>query len=151
MEAKIGIGYFSDVYRARWRNQTVAVKVLTLATPQRLFIHEMEVWKSLDHSNVLPLLGASSAMGDPPWFLVSPFMKNGNLVEYLRSSKKSVDAVVERRMIYEVAKGMAYLHRQGVMHGDLKVEGSFISFLSGADTINTRELMYSLTTRAAVR
>ncbi|KAL5525571.1 hypothetical protein ACEPAG_6907 [Sanghuangporus baumii] len=120
MEAKVGVGYFSDVYRARWRERTVAVKVLTLTTPKKLFIHEMEVWKSLDHPNVLPLLGASSAMGDPPWFLVSTFMENGNLVEYLRSSKKPIDAVVERRLIYEVAKGMAYLHRQGVMHGDLK-------------------------------
>ena len=29
-----------------------------------------------------------------------------------------IDAV---RMIYEISKGMAYLHEQGVLHGDLKV------------------------------
>ena len=121
MEAKVGIGYFSDVYRARWRNQTVAVKVLTLETPRKLFIHEMTVWRSLNHPNILPLLGASSATGDPPWFLVSPFMKNGNLVDFLRSVKKPVDGAIERKMVYEVARGMAYLHRMGVMHGDLKV------------------------------
>ena len=120
MEAKIGYGYFSDVYRGRWRDQTVAVKVLTQATSRRVFDHEMTLWQSLDHPNVLPLLGASSAAGEPPWFLVSPFMKNSNLVDYLRQAKRPVDSAMERRMVYEVAKGMAYLHRRGVMHGDLK-------------------------------
>ncbi|THH10883.1 hypothetical protein EW145_g1036 [Phellinidium pouzarii] len=120
LEEKIGMGYFSDVYRATWRNHTVAVKVLALSTPQRLFIHEMTVWKTLQHQHVHTLLGASSATGDPPWFLVSPYMRNGNLVDFLRGMKKPVDGAIQRRMVYEIAKGMAYLHRQGVMHGDLK-------------------------------
>ena len=30
-----------------------------------------------------------------------------------------VDAV---KMIYEISKGMAYLHEQDVLHGDLKVQ-----------------------------
>lgn len=123
LEERVGVGYFSDVYRGRWRNRTVAVKVLTLATPKELFVHEMAVWRKLSHPNVLPLLGASSATGDPPWFLVSPYMHNGNLVEYMRnaSGRNIIDSAVERKFVYEVAKGMAYLHRQGVMHGDLKV------------------------------
>ena len=91
----------------------------------------MSVWKGLAHPHVHVLLGASSATGEPPWFLVSPYMENGNLVDYLRGmslnkdkdkdKKKSVDGGVYRRMVYEIAKGMAYLHRQGVIHGDLKV------------------------------
>jgi abelson tyrosine-protein kinase 1 len=120
MEAKIGYGFFSDVYRARWHDQVVAVKVLTQQTSRRTFIHEMALWQKLNHPNVLPLLGASSAAGDPPWFLVSPFMTNGNLVDFLRTPKRAIDGAVERRMVFEIAKGMAYLHRQGVMHGDLK-------------------------------
>lgn len=121
MEEKIGIGYFSDVYKAVWRHHTVAVKVLAPTTPQKLFLHEMAVWKTIDNPHVLPLLGASSATGDPPWFLVSPYMKNGNLVSYLRNLKKSAEGTVERRMVYEIAKGMEYLHKMGVIHGDLKV------------------------------
>ncbi|KAH8112737.1 hypothetical protein DFH11DRAFT_1606815 [Phellopilus nigrolimitatus] len=120
LEEKIGFGYFSDVYRATWRNHTVAVKVLALSTPQKIFIHEMTVWKALEHPHVHTLLGASSATGDPPWFFVSPYMKNGNLVDYLRAMKKPVEGAIQRKMVYEIAKGMAYLHRQGVMHGDLK-------------------------------
>ena len=28
------------------------------------------------------------------------------------------------RMMHEISKGMAYLHREGVLHGDLKVRVS---------------------------
>ncbi|ESK83918.1 TKL/TKL-ccinprotein kinase [Moniliophthora roreri MCA 2997] len=80
---KIGIGTFSDVYQGKWRNLTVAIKVLPEMTPRNLFIHKMEVWKGLKHANVLELLGASSASGEPPWFFVSPYMKNRSLSNYL--------------------------------------------------------------------
>lgn len=30
------------------------------------------------------------------------------------------------QMMREVAVGMAYLHRKGILHGDLKVSGSFL-------------------------
>jgi hypothetical protein len=71
LEAKVGIGFFSEVYRGTWRHHTVAIKVLRETTPRKIFVHEVEIWKKLYHPNVLELLGASSAAGDPPWFLVS--------------------------------------------------------------------------------
>lgn len=71
LEAKIGFGNFSEVYRGTWRRHTVAIKVLAETTPRKIFVHEVEIWKKLYHPNVLELLGASSATGDPPWFLVS--------------------------------------------------------------------------------
>ena len=74
----------------------------------------------MQHPNVLELLGASSASSDPPWFFVSPYLKNGTLVTYLKSLP-SLDSVDLLKMIHEIAKGMAYLHSKGVLHGDLKV------------------------------
>lgn len=71
LEAKIGLGFFSEVHRGTWRGHRVAIKVLAETTPRKLFVHEVEIWKKLYHPNVLELLGASSATGDPPWFLVS--------------------------------------------------------------------------------
>ncbi|KAF8639293.1 hypothetical protein AX17_001604 [Amanita inopinata Kibby_2008] len=83
-EEKIGRGFFSDVYKGKWRGRTVAIKVLLDTTPRKLFINEIEIWKSLHHPNVLELYGASSATSDPPWFFVSPYAKHGSLPEYLR-------------------------------------------------------------------
>ncbi|KAF8060214.1 hypothetical protein FPV67DRAFT_1513824 [Lyophyllum atratum] len=163
-EAKIGIGFFSDVYRGKWRGRTVAIKILAATTPRELFVREVGIWKGLRHENVLELYGASSASGERPWFFVSAYMRRGSLVEFLkrvavkeeegvRSSVKTrgggprgrttsfsmrvrgasrspgggrdEQGVVPRegdlfRFMLEIAKGMDYLHRNGVLHGDLK-------------------------------
>ncbi|KAF8528481.1 hypothetical protein BU17DRAFT_80889 [Hysterangium stoloniferum] len=118
-ENKIGIGFFSDVYKGTWRGHTVAIKILARSTPRDLFRREVSIWASMErHTHVLELLGASSATGDPPWFFVSPYMKNGNLPTFLRA--KTVDRSSGRRacpgplqMMQEIAIGMAHLHRQG--------------------------------------
>ncbi|KAH9924941.1 hypothetical protein B0H21DRAFT_886279 [Amylocystis lapponica] len=118
-EEKIGIGFFSDVYRGTWRGRTVAIKVLAETTSRQLFVHEATIWKSLQHANVLELLGASSASSDPPWFFVSPYYKHGSVVTYLKGLP-NLDGVDLLKMIHEIAKGMGYLHDRGVLHGDLK-------------------------------
>lgn len=133
-EEKIGIGFFSDVYRGRYQGREVAIKVLAKTTPRSLFVREVEIWKKLKHENVLELLGASSTVGDPPWFLVSTYCPNGNLVEFLRRgrsrrSKGGHEGGVLRlggevdllKIIHEIAKGMGYLHSKKIWHGDLKV------------------------------
>ena len=194
-DKKIGVGFFSDVYKGTWRGRTVAIKVLADTTPKNLFVREIEIWKTLRHPNVLRLCGASSASGDPPWFFVSSYMKNGSLVQHLKrveleerpsnlgigtgSSQMSLspirsppsnpgsgtfpgprtavhgisptrrdltppssrgnltppgsrgrsstpeDTPIHRewdlfRFMHEIAKGMEYLHSEGVLHGDLK-------------------------------
>ncbi|KAF8257566.1 kinase-like domain-containing protein [Lactarius quietus] len=130
-EAKVGVGFFSDVYRGTWRNHTVAIKVLAETTPQKIFLREVGIWKSLDHPNVLKLFGASSASGDPPWFLVSKFYPRGNLVKYLKGLSDTDAARIDAlRMMHEISEGMAYLHKQGVLHGDLKAA----NILVGDDT-----------------
>ena len=55
---------------------------------------------------------------------MSPYFKNGSLVTYLKGLP-SLDAVDLLKMIHEIAKGMAYLHGKGVLHGDLKVRVRF--------------------------
>jgi abelson tyrosine-protein kinase 1 len=74
--------------------------------------------------NVLELFGASSASGEPPWFFVSPYCQNGSLVTYLKGLKNGEEFDLLRCM-HQVAKGMEYLHRKGVLHGDLKVSDHF--------------------------
>jgi abelson tyrosine-protein kinase 1 len=126
----IGIGYFSNVYKGTWRKRVVALKVLAASTPRKLFQHEIAIWESLSHPNVLDLYGASSAFGEPPWFFVSPYCKNGSLVTWLKGMRNGEEVDLLRCM-HQVAKGMEYLHRKGVLHGDLKVRISFFSFCEG--------------------
>ncbi|KIJ32256.1 hypothetical protein M422DRAFT_184820, partial [Sphaerobolus stellatus SS14] len=128
-EYKIGIGFFSDVYKGVWRGRDVAIKILAQTTPRMLFRNEIAIWASLKHPNVLELFGASSATGDPPWFFVSPYMKNGTAVSFLkaRAAERGRGAYPgPLQMMREIAVGMSYLHRKGVLHGDLKAANVLI-------------------------
>ena len=53
---------------------------------------------------------------------VSKYYPRGSLVKYLQGLS-NVDAarVDALKMIHEISEGMGYLHKQGVLHGDLKV------------------------------
>ncbi|KAG6877905.1 hypothetical protein C0993_002387 [Termitomyces sp. T159_Od127] len=144
-EQKIGVGFFSDVYRGTWRGRTVAIKVLAPTTPRALFVREVQVWRALRHPGVLRLFGASSACGERPWFFVCAYMRRGSLVEFLKrvemgaegaagaagASGRVVFPIWEEgragrhegdlyRFMLEIAQGMEYLHGNGVLHGDLK-------------------------------
>ncbi|KAF7315430.1 Protein kinase domain-containing protein [Mycena indigotica] len=83
-DVRIGIGFFSNVYRGRWRNRVVAIKILAECTPQELFVKEVAIWKEFKHPNVLELYGASAVNGDGPYFFVCPYEKYGCLSEFLR-------------------------------------------------------------------
>ncbi|KAJ7072976.1 hypothetical protein C8F01DRAFT_267337 [Mycena amicta] len=125
-DVKIGIGFFSDVYKGTWRGRTVAIKCLVETTPRDLFLREVNIWKELKHPNVLELYGASGASGDGPWFFVCPYMRFGSLSTFLRRVAQQGDSARDGRegdvlrFMHEIAKGMEYLHAKGVLHGDLK-------------------------------
>ena len=92
-------GGFGDVYRGSLDGLPVCVKRLRIATPediavsyqhrrspyayscmnQKLFCKEAVTWKSLEHPNILPLLGATIS----PSQLISPFMPAGDLSKYI--------------------------------------------------------------------
>ena len=42
-DEKIGLGFFSDVYRGTWRARAVAIKVLAPTTPRQLFVREVSL------------------------------------------------------------------------------------------------------------
>lgn len=132
---KIGAGFFSDVYLGHWRKLAVVVKVLAHSVTREAFVRHIELWNVLDHPNVLPLYGASSATGEKPWFLVSKFCSGDNLAASLKLTRARLagEMVIEDkatvrvdllRFMYEIAKGMTYLHECGVLHGDLRVRKS---------------------------
>jgi hypothetical protein len=57
--------------------------MMFIGSRQRLS-KEIQVWKMLDHENILPLLGVTFDFGrDNPMGMVSPWLENGNLNGYL--------------------------------------------------------------------
>lgn len=111
----IGAGGFSTVKKAVWDGEIVAVKYLTHETSPKELQKEIRIWKDLRHPRVLQFIGASLNAQVP--FIVSAFMQNGNILDYLG---RFHDDFKKIRLLHDVTLGMIYLHRQSVLHGDLK-------------------------------
>jgi serine/threonine protein kinase len=98
----------------------------------------VEIWKPLRHDNILELWGASYSR---PFFLVSPYMFNANLLSFLRS-EVGADAHKIRLML-GIADGMGYLHSRDVCHVSISwryyaggCTDAVTSFLGGKCYIN---------------
>jgi len=90
-------------------------------------------WRHLRHPNVIPLLGAELDMQTPRFRLVSEWMDNGNINEFIKNHGQvnRVQLVSYHVCVcgdwrdrfpklVDVAHGVEYLHSLSVVHGDLK-------------------------------
>ncbi|KAF9232467.1 kinase-like domain-containing protein, partial [Melanogaster broomeanus] len=75
---------------------------------------EIEIWSELRHDHIVPFYGAST-LSSPP-YIVSRYMRNGNLVQYLCRQPDTN----RTKLLYEICLGMRFLHGANVVHGDLK-------------------------------
>ncbi|KAG8717056.1 hypothetical protein FRC08_008262 [Ceratobasidium sp. 394] len=114
----------------------------------RLIAREIHAWAKCDHENVLELFGLTQHRGKLA--VVSPWMENGNLRQYL-TKNPDVDRL---DLCIQITKGLAYLHQHDMVHGDLKGANVLISetgVAKLADFGNTRlgEQTLQLTTRTS--
>ncbi|KAF7336040.1 Kinase-like protein [Mycena sanguinolenta] len=124
-------GSFGDVYRASYQGRMVALKRIRTFTEDstrtlkhtRLFCKEALVWQTLRHRFILPLLGIDRSTFAPSLCMVSPWMKNGTVLKYLRDHGQG-DV---NRLLHEIAQGLDYLHFMNVVHGDLRGTNILIS------------------------
>ncbi|KAH8082793.1 kinase-like domain-containing protein [Cristinia sonorae] len=128
-------GGFADVYCGEYDGQVVAIKRLRVYVnsplSQRIklkqaFCRETLLWKNLSHRHVLPFLGVSEDLFDNnSMCMVLPWMWKGGIRHYIDSlnrgngfSTRSFTECVDE-WLYQVAAGLAYLHEEGIVHGDL--------------------------------
>ncbi|KAG6877817.1 hypothetical protein C0993_003601 [Termitomyces sp. T159_Od127] len=94
-------GQFGDVYAAYYKNSIVCVKGVkvyrqrdSLAdfsrrkdSVKKAFTREAVVWSQLRHKNVLPFYGTWDP--EDQFYLVSPFIRNGDVNQYLTDKPKT--------------------------------------------------------------
>ncbi|KAF8598745.1 kinase-like protein [Ceratobasidium sp. AG-I] len=124
-------GGFSDVYKGNLLSGIpVAIKCLRLSSTatdhnskvHKHAAHELYTWSKLKHANVLELLGLALFRGQIA--MVSPWMNQGDLCSY---AIRHPDAS-RCELCTQVINGLAYMHSQGVIHGDLKAANVLVSF-----------------------
>ncbi|KAH7906928.1 kinase-like domain-containing protein [Hygrophoropsis aurantiaca] len=120
-------GRYGDVYEGNLGGRAVAVKTMRgcgfgrdAAMQQvKAFAKEAVLWAQLSSPYVLPFYGVYPITANADRLgLISPWMKNGNLTQYLDKTPQ----IDQRSLMDDIAFGLDYLHSfdPQVIHGDLK-------------------------------
>ena len=124
IEKRIGEGGFGIIYRARWRESTIAVKVLKpdLMREETIkdFQNECYAMESLRHPNICMFMGACTKL--PNLAIVLEYCSKETLWKLLQNKEIHLTWEDNRRIAVEIARGMNYLHTFAipVIHRDLK-------------------------------
>lgn len=123
LEEEIGRGGMAVVYRARdlRHARDVAFKVLlpqiaAAVGPDR-FLREIELAAGLTHPSILPVF--DSGQVDEFLYFVMPFVDGETLGDRL-ARQEQIPLGEALRIVSEVADGLDYAHREGVVHRDVK-------------------------------
>src|SRR5262245_19545965 len=122
VERKIGTGGMSDVYLTRdvRHHRQAAIKVMHRELAERVgverFLREIETTAKLQHPHILPLFDSGAVEGTV--FYVMPYVEGESLRARLKRERQLpiADAL---RITSEVATGLGYAHRHGVIHRDI--------------------------------
>ncbi|KAG2356485.1 kinase-like domain-containing protein [Suillus spraguei] len=79
---------------------------------QRLF-REIKTWLKLEHQNIVPLWGVTEGFGPLP-ALLSPWVENGTLTEYLQHKHETLFDNEN-----QLTLTLRAVHSQSIVHGDL--------------------------------
>lgn len=122
---EIGHGGMADVYRAVQPSigRHVAVKVLPAHFLQdrtflERFSREVQVIARLQHPRILPIYDFGQHEGLP--YIVMAYMPGGTLATRIRESGNGLPLDETVRLTEQIAEGLDFAHRQGVIHRDFK-------------------------------
>ncbi|CAJ1084363.1 protein-tyrosine kinase 6b [Xyrichtys novacula] len=121
LEEELGRGYFSEVYRGRWKNMIqVAIKILKndSVLSHKEFQREVQILKGLRHRHLISLFAVCTS--STPYYIITELMEKGSLLNFLREKEgQALDMMSLIDMSAQVADGMSYLEEQNSIHRDL--------------------------------
>ncbi|CAH1394458.1 unnamed protein product [Nezara viridula] len=121
----LGYGAFGTVYKGVWVPEgesvkiPVAIKVLrerTGANTSKEFLDEAYIMASVEHQNLLQLLGVCMTH---EMMLVTQLMPLGCLLDYVRNHKDRIGSKPLLNWCHQIARGMGYLEEKRLVHRDL--------------------------------
>ena len=121
---RIDVGGMGEVYLAHQRtafDREVAIKIIRSdlvhdTAARKRFLREAEVNAHLKHEHILPLFEFGEEQGR--LFLVTPYIAGGTLSRRLEAGPLALAEVYQ--LFTALVKAVAYMHRRGVIHRDLK-------------------------------
>jgi serine/threonine protein kinase len=151
---ELGRGGMGVVYKARHRrmNREVALKVISQSKFDSLelaerFQREVEALAKLSHPNIVAAFDASEA--DDVHFLVMEFINGKNLAQVI---KEDGPMPLEPALatILQVARGLDYAHRRGIVHRDIKPSNLLLTSDGTVKILDLGIVRFEATTDGAV-
>ncbi|KAL1289190.1 hypothetical protein HN51_057841 [Arachis hypogaea] len=132
---KFAHGAHSRLYHGVYKEESVAVKIIrvpdddengTLASRlENQFAREATLLSHLHHPNVIKLVAACRK--PPVYCIITEYLSEGSLRAYLHKLQhKPMSLQKLITFALDIARGMEYIHSQGVIHRDLKPENVLI-------------------------
>lgn len=111
LERIIGNGRFGQVWKGRWRDDNVAVKIFS-SREECSWAREAEIYQTamLRHDNILGFIAADNK-DNGTWtqlWLVTDYHENGSLYDFLTARVVSPKTMVQ--MALTIATGLVHLH-----------------------------------------
>ncbi|CDQ64412.1 unnamed protein product [Oncorhynchus mykiss] len=131
MERRLGAGQFGEVWMGLYNNhRRVAIKNLKVGTmSMAAFLAEANLMKELQHPRLVRLF---AVVTQEPIYIITEFMENGALVDFLKSSEGSnipINTLIDMasQANHCVAEGMAYIEAKNYIHRDLRAANILVS------------------------
>ena len=114
----------SETHPDRWNIQEVVTKPLRIApvfnVNRKVKQQLMRMRDEIGHENIARFFGISSH--NDAIYLVEQYCTNGTLIDFLCDNKHIVNQSFRYVICADIADGMAYLHRQNLIHGNLSID-----------------------------
>ena len=130
IERELGGGGMSRVFVARDSSlgRDVVVKVLSpelaYALSAERFTREIKLAAALQEPHIVPVLSAGQTEGGLPYYTM-PFVRGESLRQRIKQGPVPLEESLA--ILLDVARALAYAHRQGIVHRDIKPENILLS------------------------
>ncbi|KAG0256159.1 hypothetical protein DFQ27_005884 [Actinomortierella ambigua] len=114
----VGEGGFGAVYIGMWHGQRCAVKQFHLRGHDKLIQQEIAHVKNLRHRHIIQFLATETYEGS--LVMITDFAEGGTLQSAIKDRRLGGGWVKKDEIAKEIAKGLAYIHSNKIIHRDLK-------------------------------
>lgn len=129
---KIGEGAHAKVYEGKYKNQSVAIKIVNkgetaedISKREARFAREVAMLSRVQHKNLVKFIGACK---EPVMVIVTEILLGGTLRKYLLNLRPGcLDMKVAILFALDIARAMECLHSHGIIHRDLKPENLLLT------------------------